>query len=143
MRQQFGGCGPLRRITNEHTIEEALQTRRHLVHVLQVGRFGVANASHRLQRWLVEERRLTVDHFDDHDAQRPDVHLGTVRQTRDDFGRHPVRGTDQRFTFGQLLRHLRAEPKVGEFDPAVGGEQNRVGLDVTVDDTLQQSFTTH
>lgn len=91
MRQQLGGCGSLRWIANQHPIEESLQAGRHFVHVLQIGRFRVTNASHRLQRRLVKERRFAVDHLDYHDAQRPDVDLGSVRQPRDYLGRHPVR----------------------------------------------------
>lgn len=100
MGQQFGGGRPLRRISNQHSIEESLQTCRHFVHVLQVRRFRVANSSHCLQRRFVEERRFTVHHFDDHYAKWPDVHLGTVWQPGNYFGRHPVRRADERFSLG-------------------------------------------
>jgi hypothetical protein len=33
-----------------------------------------------LQRGFVEERRFSIDHFDAHDAEGPNVHLGSVRQ---------------------------------------------------------------
>lgn len=84
MAEQFGGGGPLAWIAHEHLLEKGEQIGTDLGGVLQLGRRHVANATHRLQRRLIEEGRLAVDHLDDHDAQRPDVHLGAVRQTGDD-----------------------------------------------------------
>jgi hypothetical protein len=67
----------------------------------------------RLERVLVQVRRLALDHLDRHDAERPDVDLGPVLLAGDDFGRHPVRGTDHGGALGVALGDLGTEAKVG------------------------------
>lgn len=136
MREQFRSGSPLYGIPHEHAIEEVLQPARHLVRVLQLWRRHVPDSAHRLQRRLVEERRLAVDHLDDHDSKRPDVHLRTVRKPRDDLGRHPVRRADQRFALGQFLRNLRAKAEIGQLHPPIRGQQDRVRFDVPMDYSL-------
>lgn len=138
MRQQLSGCGTLGGITHKHPIQKRLQTWRHLVSILQIRRLHVPYASHRLQWWLIEERRLPVDHFDNHYAQRPNVHLRTVGQTWYNLRGHPVGGAHQWLALGQLLRYLRTETKVRKLHAAIGGEQNRVRFDVAMNDALQR-----
>ena len=95
MGEQFRGRRTLHRIPHQHPVEEVLQPAGHFVGVFQLWRWHVADAAHRLQRRLVEERWLTVYHLDHHDAERPDVYLGPVRQSGDYFRRHPVRCADE------------------------------------------------
>jgi hypothetical protein len=137
MRQKLLRRRPLRGIPHQHPVEETLQPRRHFVAVLQLGRRHFSDPPHGLQGRLVKERRFPVHHLYHHYPQRPDVHFRPVRQPTDHFRRHPVRRPHQRLPLGQLLRHLGAEPEVGQFDSAVEGQQDRVGFDVAVDDALR------
>lgn len=118
--------------------------------VFQLGRGHVADPSHGLQGRLVEEGRLPVHHFDYHDAQRPDVHLGSVRQARNDLRGHPVGRSHQGLAFRQFLRYLGAEPEVRQLHPSVTRQQNGVAFYVSVNYTLRmqvrqcfQALSTH
>lgn len=139
MLQQLFGCCSLRGIPNQHSIQESLQSRGHLLGVLQLGRHHVPNPAHRLKRRFVEERRLSVHHLNDHNTQRPNVHLRPVRQARDYFGGHPVRRAHQRLALRQLLVDLCAEPKVGQLDATIGGQEYGIRLDVPMDDALEEN----
>lgn len=69
MLKKFGGGGAFAGVADEHLFQEAEQVGRHLVDILQLGRWHITYPSHCLQRWLVEEGRLPIDHLDDHNAQ--------------------------------------------------------------------------
>lgn len=123
----------------EARVEEILEERRQLLSLLDL-RFSVrGDEVERSQRVLVEVGRLackgaksvapkanarpslphpdainkqTFDHFDGHDSQGPDVHLGAVLLAGHYLGRHPVRGSHHRRSFVLLGRDLCAKAKV-------------------------------
>lgn len=115
------------------------------------------NQIERPQRVLVQVGRLTLDHLDRHDAERPDVdlcrlilvslaggslcvivtaYLWSVLLPVDDFRGHPVRRAHHRGSFRLLGGDLRAEAKVGQLDAAVQPKQDVVTLDVPMDDLV-------
>lgn len=83
--------------------------------ILQFGRGHVPDPAHGLEWGFIEERWFPINHLNNHDAQGPDVHLRTIGQPGNDLWCHPIRGAHQGLALGQLLRHLRAEPKVRQF----------------------------
>lgn len=116
--------------------QESLELLTQLLRLLQPRRAVRRNQIKRLERLLVQIRRFGLDHFDGHDAERPDVDFGAVFFLLDDFGGHPVGSADHGGAFGALLGEFGAEAEVGDFDVAAGGEEDVVGFDVTVDDVL-------
>ncbi|RNA03886.1 hypothetical protein BpHYR1_020450 [Brachionus plicatilis] len=135
--ERLGSSGALRGVAHQHPVEKALESGRDAVHgVAEPGRRHVPDEPHGLEGRLVEIGRLAIDHLNDHDAQRPDVHLGAIGQPRYDLGRHPVRRADQRLSFLQVGAHLGHKAKVGELDSSVTGQQDRVGLNVPVNDSV-------
>jgi len=121
--------------TKTHT-QESLQLLAQLLRLLQPGRAIRRNQVQRLQRLLVQVRRLGLDHLDGHDAEGPDVDFAAVLLLLDDFGRHPIGRADHGGALVALLGELGAEAEVGDFDIAAGGEEDVVGFDVAVDDVL-------
>lgn len=116
--------------------EESLQLLRQLLRLLQPGRAVRGDQVEGLQGLFVEVGGLGLDHLDGHDAEGPDVDLGAVLLLLDDLGRHPVGRTDHGGALGALLGELGAEAEVCDLDVAAGGEEDVVGLDVSVDDVL-------
>lgn len=92
--EKLDSAGPLIGIPDQHLVKETLKLRRHFG-VLQFGRRHVSDPPHGLERRLVEERRLSIHHLDDHDAKGPDVNFRAIRKSRDDLRGHPVRGAHQ------------------------------------------------
>lgn len=62
---------------------------------------------------LVEVRRLPLHHLDGHDAQRPDVHFGSVSLPGHHLRGHPVRSSHHGAALTLLRGDLGAEAKVG------------------------------
>ena len=84
------------------------QTLRPLQRRRPVGR----NQIQRLQRLLVQIRRLALNHLYRHNPQRPNVDLRTVFFLFDDFGGHPVWCASQRDALGFWVGKLGGEPRV-------------------------------
>ena len=76
------------------------------------------------QRVLIEVRGFPLHHLDGHDAQRPDVHFGTILFSCDHFRCHPVRGTHHSGAFVLLRGDLSTETKVG-WRGREGGREER------------------
>lgn len=121
--------------TKTHT-QESLQLLAQLLRLLQSRRAVRRNQVQRLERLLIQIRRLGLDHFDCHNAERPDVDFAAVLFLLDDFGRHPVRRANHGGALGALFGELRAEAEIGDFDAAAGGEEDVVGFDIAMDDVL-------
>lgn len=113
--------------------QETLELLAQLLRLLEARRAVRRNEVERLERLLVEVRRLRLDHFNRHDAQGPDVHFVAVLLLLYDFRCHPVRCADHGGALVALLRELGAEAEIGDFDGAARGEEHVVGFDVAVD----------
>lgn len=81
---------------------------------------------------LAWEKRLSLDHFCENAACRPDVDLDVVVLP----GKHNFRRTI--VSRGDVTRHLRVldpgQPEIADFEIAVLVNENVAGLEVTVDD---------
>lgn len=108
-----------------------------------------------LEGLLVEVGRFRLNHFDGHDAERPDVDFRAVLLLLDDLGGHPVGGADHGGALGLGLGELGAEAEIGwrwvskviyhrrlaekrtDLDVAAGIQKDVVALDVAVDNVLR------
>ncbi len=104
--------------------QEALQFPRERIRLLQCWSAVRRDEVEGFERLLVEVWRLVLDHLDGHDAERPDVDLGTILLLLDDLGSHPVRRADHRRTLRLLVRKLGAETEIG---CALSGQQMDTG----------------
>lgn len=68
MLQKFAGSCPLARLSDQHLVDETLESRRHFMAIFQLWRRHVAYSTHCLKWEFVEEWRLTIHHLDYHDA---------------------------------------------------------------------------
>lgn len=93
--------------------EEGLELLGQLVGLLEAWGAVCGDEIECLQGLFVEVWRLGFDHFDGHDAQRPDVDLIAVLLLLDDLGCHPVRCADHGCTLGSLFSKLCAESEIG------------------------------
>ena len=116
MLKQFKCSRTLTGITDQHLLDEVEKERRDLLLTLQLRWRHVTDATHRLQRQFVEERRLSIHHLDHHDAERPDVHLRTVRLSRDHLRSHPVGSPDERLALLHFSGDLGTEAEVTQLD---------------------------
>lgn len=79
------------------------------------------------QRRLVHVRRFSVEHFDYHDSQRPDIDfLVVLHRPIDDFRCHPVRRADHRLSTAGPGPKLSAKPKISQFNIAGHAQQHIV-----------------
>ena len=97
----------------ERDREEIAEHDRELLRVVDSRRAVRRDQVQRAERLLVEIWRFAFDHFDRHNAERPNVDFGAILFAGDDFGRHPVRRTDHRCSLRIVALDLSAEPKVG------------------------------
>lgn len=134
--QQFYSASSLSGVPHQHLVQESLQLWRNLL-VLELGRRHVTDPSHGLQRRFIEKRRFSINHFNYHDSQGPNVDFRPIRKSGDDFWTHPVGRPHQRLSLRQLMRDLGAEPEVGQLDIAVSSQQDGVRLDVSMNDALR------
>lgn len=65
------------------------------------------------QRGFRQVWRFTLNHFDGHNTQTPDIDLATILFARDHFGCHPVRRADHRVTLVVRVVDLSTEAKIG------------------------------
>jgi hypothetical protein len=93
--------------------QEGLELLGQLVGLLEAGGTVGGDEVQRLQRLLVEVRRLGLDHLNGHDTEGPDVNLVTVLLLLDDLGRHPVGGSDHGRALGALFGELGTETEIG------------------------------
>lgn len=136
MPGQFLGGSTTLDIDTETDTEESLELLAQLLRLLQARCTIGGDKVESLQRLFVEVRWLALDHLDGHDTQRPNIDLGTILFLLDDFRRHPVGCTDHGGTFGAIVGQLGTETEIGNLDVAARGEENVVGLDISVDDLL-------
>lgn len=118
-----------------HT-QERLQVLAQLLWILKSWSSVSSDQVKCLEWLLVEIRWLGFNHFDSHDAQRPDINLWSVLLLLDDFGSHPVRRTDHGCALGFGFSEFGTEAEVGDFDVAARVKKDVVGFDVTMDDVL-------
>jgi hypothetical protein len=90
----------------------------------------------RAQRRFGQVWWLALNHLDGHDAQTPDVDLAAIFFACDNLRSHPVWRADHGCAFHVGLIDLGAEAEIGQLDVAIHAEQDVVGLDVSVDNTL-------
>lgn len=92
---------------------------------------------------LSEEGRLQRTHLEDNTAESPHVTLGVVAALVPDLRRHVVRCAD--LCASQALLHELGAAEVPNLDVVFRGQENILGLDVSVEDTarveLLQAFT--
>lgn len=100
--------------------QERLELFAQLLGLLEARRTVGGDEVQRLERLLVEVRRLRLDHLDGHDAERPNVHLGAVLLLLHHLGRHPVRRAHHGGALGLGLGELGAEAKVGWREGVIG-----------------------
>lgn len=145
MPAQLLGRGTALDIDAQADAQKALEFLAQLLRLLEPGRAVGGDEVQRLERLLVQVRRLRLNHLNRHDAERPNVDFAAVFLLLDHLGRHPVRCADHGCAFGALFRQLGAEAEIGDFDIAARAEQYVVGFDVSVDDVLcvevDESFT--
>ena len=88
--QHLVGGGALLHVHLEAFVEEVLEDGGQLVPLLDLRLPIGGDQVERPQGVLVQVGRLPLDHLDGHDAERPDVNLGTVVLSSDDLRSHPV-----------------------------------------------------
>lgn len=124
---------PLVHVYLQTLVQKVLENDGQLVPILD-DRFAVCgNEIEGAQRVLVEIWRLSLNHLDGHDPQRPDVHLGPIVLSCHHLRRHPVGRADHGGPLVLLGADLGAKAKVSELDVAVHAKQDVVRLDVAVD----------
>lgn len=65
------------------------------------------------KRRFVQIRRLSLDHFNGHDTQTPDINLSSVLLPADNFRSHPVRCSNHGIPLVLGVIDLGTETKVG------------------------------
>lgn len=136
MLNQLLRARPTPNIHTETHTQKRLQILTQLLRVLKSWGPIRRNQIQGLKWLLIEVRRLSLNHLNSHDSQRPDIDLGTVFLLLDDFRCHPVGSSDHGCALGFRFGELGAEAEVGDFDVAAGVEEDVVGFDVAVDDVL-------
>ena len=121
VEQQLARAGPALDINTETNAEEVLKRHPKLFGVAEARSTIRGDQVQRLQRLLVEVWRLRLDHFDSHDAKRPDVDFRTVLLLLHNLRGHPVWGTHHGRTLGFGFSEFGAESKVrycrGQYSP--------------------------
>lgn len=113
---ELGCAGAALDVDAETDGQECFEFLGQLVRLLEAGRAVCGDEVEGFEGLFVEVGRLRFDHFDGHDAERPDVHLVAVLLLLDDFGRHPVGRADHGCSLGPLLGELGAETKISCMD---------------------------
>ena len=90
MPQHLVGGGPLLHVHLEAFVEEVLEDGGQLVPLLDLRLPVGGDQVERPQGVLVQIRRFPLDHLDGHDAERPDVNLGSVVLSSDHLWSHPI-----------------------------------------------------
>jgi hypothetical protein len=67
----------------------------------------------RTQRAFIQVWRLSLNHLDSHDTQRPDVNLSAIFLSRNNLGSHPIRGAYHGGTLVVALVDLSAKSEIG------------------------------
>ena len=134
MPQHLVGCRPLLHVHFEAFVEEVLEDGGQLVPLLDLRLPVGGDQVERPQGVLVEIRRLSLDHLDGHDPERPDVHFGSVVLSGDHLRSHPVGRPNHSRPLVLLRGDLGTEAKVCQLDLAVHPQKDVVGLDVPVND---------
>ncbi len=113
VRQQLAGAGAALDVDAQAHGQKRLEVLGDLVGLLEARRAVGGDEVERLERLLVQVRWLRLNHFNGHDAERPNVDLGAVRLLLHHLRRHPVRRADHRRALALRLGELGAEAKVG------------------------------
>jgi hypothetical protein len=116
-----------------------------------------------LEWFIVQVRRLVLDHFNGHDAQRPDIYLGVIFLLLDHFRGHlqkkkkkkkcerrvcvregrifyPIRRAHHGRPFPFLIGQFCTKAKITDLDMSLKVEQDIVRLDITMDDVLSMQM---
>ena len=136
MPSQFLRRGPTLNIDTQTHTQKRLQLLTQPLGFLQSRRPVRCDKVQSFERLFVQVGRFALDHFDRHDAKRPNVDFAAVLLLLDDLRRHPVGRADHGGTFVALFGEFGAEAEIGDFDRAAAAEEHVVGFDVAVDDVL-------
>ena len=112
MAQQLARASPALNINTETNAEETLERHPQLFGAAEAWSTICSDQVQRLEWLLVEIGWLGLDHFDCHDAERPDVDFGAVLFLLHDLRGHPVWGADHGRTLGFGFSEFGAESKV-------------------------------
>lgn len=134
--QQIMCAGTLLGIDLECKVQEVFECTRQVVLLLDRGCTVGRDQIERAQRRLGQVWWLALYHLNSHDTQTPDVNFAAVFLACDDLGSHPIRRTNHSRALHVRLVDLSAETEISELDVAVHAEQDVVGLDIAVNDTL-------
>lgn len=111
--QQIVSRSTLLRVDLQGQMEEVTENVGQLMLVLDLGG-SICGDQVEGAKWRFGQIRwFTLDHFNGHDTQTPDVDLATVLFTSDDLGRHPVRGTDHGVALVVGVVDLGTETEIG------------------------------
>jgi len=134
MPQHLVGRRSLLDVHFEAFVKEVLEDGGQLVPLLDL-RFAIGGDQvERPQGILVEIRRLSLNHLDGHDPERPDVNFGSVVLSGDHLRGHPVRRPNHCCPLVLLRRDLSTEAEVCQLDLAIHPQKDVIRLDVPVDD---------
>jgi hypothetical protein len=113
MAHQLRRSRPTLNVNTQTDTQESLKFLGQLLRVLEGGGAVRGNQIQGLERLFVEVGRLAFNHFNGHDAERPDVDFAAVWLLLHYFGRHPVGGTYHCGSLGSLFCEFGAESKIG------------------------------
>jgi hypothetical protein len=113
VRQQFICSGSAFDIDTKTDAKECLELSAELVWVLQSRRAVGGDQEESFQGFFIQVRWFGFDHLNSHDAERPNIDLGTVFLLFDHFWRHPVGSAHHGCTLRLGLGKLGAETKIG------------------------------
>ena len=134
--QQIVSARPLLRIDLQCETQKVPENRRQLMLRLNLRRPVRGDQIQRPQRALGEVRRFAFNHLDRHNPQGPNIDFAPVLLPRHNFWSHPVRRADHSRALHLALIDLRAEAEIREFDTPLHAQEDVVGLDIPMDDTL-------
>lgn len=112
MGQQLARASPALDINTETDAEEVLERHPKLLGVAEARSTIRGDQVQRLERLLVEVWWLGLDHFNSHDAERPDVDFRAVLLLLHNLRGHPVRGANHGCTLRLGFSELGAESEI-------------------------------
>lgn len=84
--------------------------------MLWLGGTEVSYEGHCLQRPTVEIRRLSIQHFNSHDPQGPDINLSAVQLTANHLRGHPIGRAHQGLAMMALASHTSTESEIRQLN---------------------------
>lgn len=113
VREEFSRSGSALHIHAEANGQKGLEVLAQFIGFLQSRSTVGCDEIESFEWFFIQIWRFGLDHFDGHDAQRPDVNLWSILFLLHNFRCHPVRGSNHGGTLALLLCELGTEPEVG------------------------------